>query len=551
MSWFRYNPSMSRYLFWWLQILMVVILMGLFVTPRIIDHLRSPGSLPMMISNDEGKYDAGVRAALLGRFSEVRNGMTGPTVDGPPAQGASPALLEMIVGAAFERSGLHAPQVMTLLIVLLTPFIVLLLVGLLRLTGCSRAAALVGTGVYVFVFLSALQKPINMSLSLPFTVLTLLLVLLAWRQRAWEHVIVAGVLLGLLPWVYFWSWTYVWAVVGWLVVLSLLQRQRNTSQTRPLLLMSAIAILVAAPFLLGLLAEHGNTLFAEAAVRSTLVHSRGVESVPRFLLSLLLLTGTLGLAVRSRRHADHWLVPTAFVLGGFTAMYQNLVHGVILSFSSHYYPFVCLSALVTLLWAIEHTPRSWWRYPVIVAGATFLIAGVWDYRAEWHIVRADYYLRSINHLGPAMQLLDDGKRETVLTDRVSAHMITSWTDDDVVFTAYVRHLIVSDTEYVERFCLSELMNPAGPDLTWLAHEVVEIPSVHDYAAREAQFRAACTPVRAHPKDFLKKYRVTKLLWNETLRPEWKINAALFKKEISGSGWSLWILREKSLQPRSG
>ncbi len=120
-------------------------------------------------------------------------------------------------------------------------------------------------------------------------------------------------------------------------------------------------------------------------------------------------------------------------------------------------------------------------------------------------------------------------------------MVTGWTDDDAVFTAYVRHLLVSDTEYAQRYCLSEL--PAAADLDWLAREVVERLNPSEIAARTAQFRIACDSVLRFPRIALRRYGVTMLLWNETLRPDWRIDPQLFTKTLQGEGWSLWTVRD--------
>ncbi len=519
----------------------IVIMLGLsFSLPHILFSLRATEPILMKITTtDDGHYLARVKAALLGRTNEVRNGVTGGH---PPADGSAPALVELIVGTAFSWTGLKAPHVMLLLTVFLTPWVFFLLLHLLR-SFVPWSTALFGSLLYVTVFLSALQKPVNMSLSLPISIGTILVVWKNWKQPKLWLTLLSGIVLGALPTVYFWSWTYIWSLVGWLLILHFCFSETSplkTKRTKALLTSSAIAGFVSLPFLIDLIASfQGGGIFAETAFRSTIIHSRSFESFPRAILIAILVLCSIVLARKTKKEIDHWILPLASILGIATAMYQNLIHGIIFSFSSHFYPFLCLSALFVGVWAWS-TSLRWAR---IVAGlaSIFLVLGLWDFRSVWSVLAGNYYVRDIVHLHPAIDILDNGNRETVLSDKVSSHMVTSWTDDDVVFTAYVKHMLVSDQEYVERYCLSEAFSQGGPDLQWLASEVVETKQEDLIAAKKIEFKSFCDPVLTDPQKFLKKYDVHFLLWNERLRPDFGIKIGSFRLQERGSGWSLWRL----------
>lgn len=524
--------------------LFVVFVLGLsFSLPHVLFSLRATEPELMKITTtDDGHYLARVKAALLRRTSEVRNGVTGGH---PPVDGSAPALVELIVGTAFSWTTLKAPQVMFLLTVLLTPWIFLLLLNLLR-SFVPWSTALFGSLLYVTVFLSALQKPVNMSLSLPISIATILLLWKNWqRPNVWSTML-TGILLGALPSVYFWSWTYIWSLFGWLLILHCVcspPSPLKTKRTKALLVSGIIAGIVSFPFFIDLLSSfHSGGIFTETAFRSTIIHSRGIESVPRAILLGLLVFSSIILARKTKHDIERWLLPLAAILGIATAMYQNLIHGIIFSFSSHFYPFVCLSSLMVGVWAwsIPSLPRA--RIVTGLAGI-FLILGLWDFRSVWSVFAGNYYVRDIAHLRPAIEILDDGHRNTVLSDKVSSHMVTSWTDDDVVFTAYVKHMLVSDREYVERYCLSEAFSKSGPDLQWLASEVVETKQEELIAAKKIEFTSYCNPVLMSPLQFLKKYDVHFLLWNERLRPDFGAKMRFFSAVKKGNGWSLWQLDE--------
>lgn len=519
--------------------LLIVFVLGVsFALPQIFFSMRSVEPVLLKITTtDDGHYLARVKAALIGRTKEVRNGVTGGS---PPADGSAPALVELIVGTAFSWTSLKAPHVIFLLTIFLTPWVFLLLLNLLR-SFVPWSTALIGSVFYVTVFLSALQKPVNMSLSLPISIATIFIIWKNWLKPNMWLSLISGILLGVLPSVYFWSWTYIWSLFTWLFVLHCIcvpSSPLKSKRTRALLITGALAGIVSLPFLLDLWSSfHAGGIFTETAFRSTIIHSRGIESLPRAILLALLILCSIVFARKTRDQYERWLLPLSSILGIATAMYQNLIHGIIFSFSSHFYPFVCLSALFVGVWAWSIPSLRWAR---IVTGlaSIFLILGLWDFRSVWSVLAGNYYVRDIAHLRPAIDILDQKPRDTVLSDKVSSHMVTSWTDDDVVFTAYVKHMLVSDREYVERYCLSELFSPSGPDLTWLASEIVETKQEDLIAAKKIEFLSYCDSVLQSPEKFLEKYDVQWLLWNERLYPEWKI-IRFFVRVQGGNGWSLW------------
>lgn len=527
--------------YWTLQLIAYLLLAALFASSFIANDVRDnhPGIL-RIISTDDGHYHARVKAALLHRWGEVRNGVTGGE---HPAIGGPPAIVETIVGGAFSWTTLKAPQVMMLLTIFVTPCIVFLLCGLLRKIGMGEGWSLVGMAAYLLVFMGPLQKPVNMSLSIPITIAALLTLQWVCRSPRLLPVLICGMLIGVLPAVYFWSWTFVWTTTAifFLVHCTFVPgSKRKRAQTIALCSVLILTFLVSLPFLLDMLhSSKTDPNFAATALRSTIVLTHAIESIPRTILLTVLLLSAILLVRRSRSKTQEWLLPLSVLLGIFMSMYQNVIHGVRFTFSSHYYPFVCLSALLIGIWACAHAKKGTLRFAVVGMASVFLLAGLWDYRSVWDIVRGEYYVRNIQHLSPALHLLDDDVRQTILTDKTSAHMVTTWTDDDVVYTAYIKHLLIGDEEYAERYCLSELFNPAGPDLTWLAREVVETGDGAEIERRRAQFAAICAPVREHHRTFLRKYGVDFVLWNERLHPEWHISSA-YKLQKRGAGWSLWV-----------
>ena len=169
----------------------------------------------------------------------------------------------------------------------------------------------------------------------------------------------------------------------------------------------------------------------------------------------------------------------------------------------------------------------------------FLGAAAWDYRIAWHLPFASATHLGNQHLAPALHLLSDGDRRNVLTDQYSALLVKAWTDDDVVYTSYVRHLLMSNEEFAERYCLSEVFSSTGADEEFFVFESLQYRGMYLAPERRRMVRQACRNVRRSLAYFLDTYAVELILWNEKSRPDWIIDPTLFEKTDQGEGWSLW------------
>ena len=506
------------------------------------------GLVPIRV-NDDGMYFAHIQSALLGRSDEVTNGIL---LTDPPIRGAGPALIEGVAGFLFGPTRLRGPQVSLLLTVLIAPLLIPLMSTFLRRIGLSRGIAIGATLLFTFVCLSPLQRPVHMSLSLPLSLFALVLLERAYTKRTISSALAAGALFGVLPAVYFWTWTYLFAAGAALLTTHLFLTPKSPikkKQTIALCIVAVTALLLSAPYFLHLLKlQMSNPFFAEVALRSNVVPSRIVESLPRSLLLTLLFVCAVIFSWRKKAESPPPLFPLALVAAAFVVMHQNLVHGTDFMFSSHYYPYVVLSALVMAAWVLQKGFSFRPRFDALLKGGilsiagVFLIAGAWDYRVAWSLPFAHRTHLDLQHLRSSLKLLRNGTREVVLTDYASAQMIPSWTEDSVVFTPYVRHLLVSNTEFAERYCLSELPSPQGPDIAWITWEATQVQSRHLYPEREREFQAVCAALLEDPAAALQKYAVDYLLWNKRKRPEWVIDETLFSFVAEGEDWSLWKVK---------
>src|SRR3989344_1671891 len=113
---------MSPRTYWRLHMAAALLLAILAALPHVINAYReSPHALLRIVTTDDGHYHARVKAALLSRYAEAGNGVTGGN---PVAKSSAPALVELLVGLLFGWTHLKAPVVMLLLTMFLTPLVI-------------------------------------------------------------------------------------------------------------------------------------------------------------------------------------------------------------------------------------------------------------------------------------------------------------------------------------------------------------------------------------------------------------------------------------------
>ncbi len=509
------------------------------------------GMVPMRLE-DEGAYYDRIQTALLGRYDEVDNGITGPGI-----RGVGSSLVELGTGFLLRGSGLHGPEAGVLLMVCIAPLFFVFFSLFLRRLGISAARSLVLTALLTVMVLAPLQRPVNLSFTFPFTAVVLLLFSKAVSDRHWIWIAVSAVTIAILPSIYFWAWTFLWAVIAVFYGLHFFCLPRSAEKNRQMYRMfvtGGIALLLTLPLLFKTwVLQVTNPAFADTASnRSGFYHTYSIESIPRSALLLFLVIAAFALFLRKKEQRATLLFPVSLIAGSFLALHQNLLHGKDLMFSSHYYPFICLSAIALSAWVLQYEKlkvssvlsslKQWPSFAVLGITSLLLVAGYYDYRLAWSLPFADSAHLVMQHLAPALRHLDDGQRHMILSDRRTSLMVKAWTDDDVVFTAYVQSLLVSDTEYIERSCLTQLLSPTGPDVHAIARELTQYRGLADLPRRVQEVTDVCDRLFTSPAQALRKYKVELLLWNERETPLWVMDPLLFEKQESGDGWSMWKVK---------
>lgn len=497
---------------------------------------------------DESQYIMRVGQAMHHPFTDVSNAITTGT------RGLQMTFLESSAGTLFGWTGLTAPTLTILLAFLIAPLLIPLFTLLALRFGVPPRYAMFG-GVLCFVLLiGPLRRVVHQSWSLPLVVFTLLLIVDWWKNPSRFRSAVLGVVLGIMPGVYVWAWTYTWAVFG-LVVLFMaiadLRHHRIRSVLERLgqaLMTGIIALIVASPFLFIMWTNGQHPDAADTSMSSSLIHAREFESLPRSLV-LGLFTLLAAFTIHSQPDRRRLLPLSAMIFGLFAVLHQQFVHGLVLSFWTHYYPYVCVVSPLFILVVLASSHRTVVAALAALTASVFLFAAVKDYKGRSTIFQPLPHFEKFQHLAPAVRAINRiPEKQIVLSDLDSSLILGTYTDHDLLYTEYIRHILMSFSERADRYCLTQFMTGKPADTDWLAYNVQELSAAGQKATLEKVERdkvltkASCENVYARPKEALKRYGVTLLLWDEKNYPDWNIPEKYFTPSEKGVGWSVWRVR---------
>ncbi|MSR87474.1 hypothetical protein EXS70_04905 [Candidatus Peribacteria bacterium] len=505
---------------------------------------RAAGVL-VQLNSDEDVYLARVEESLTGRPVQTAEAIVGD----PALRGSQPALLEQVTGVLFSWTHWRAVSVLQLMDSVSVFLLFLCLVWFLRQCGFPRMVALVGTVFFCVIQLYNLNRPIHQGLSLVL-LLAALDFLMAGRERRIFWGIPGAVLLGALFGDYFWNWSFGLAWVGILILFDLVEcaTSRRCSlafkKSAPLL---ALALACSVPFLLQMISIMTDPLASEAVFRSGMHPGRLPESWVYSVLFAVMAGGVLFAFWQQPKKLRPYRYGIVTVLTAFVVIHQQLLHGYVFNFVSHYLMPMVIAAIITLsLW---HFLRNRALLAAALAALVYLTAVAYDGRnvaSQFRI--ADRF--GEQHLGSALAKLDELPRTTILSDPGTSAFIAGSTQHNVVYSLYLKNVLMAHTEIAERYCATVVplksvdrhlkdQELIWPDADGAFHSD---PSVREREV--AMVEEACRKTDNKPRAALQKFHVQYVLWDEKRQPTWDLRRlrVVLNKVAVGEGWSLWSLK---------
>lgn len=517
--------------------------------------------VPIPLNSDEPIYWARVQEGIDGRPEQSGEAMIGD----PALVGMQPSLLERVIGTVLQGSEVRAADILQITDSIIPPLLFLTLWLFLRLAGFSRMQALTGALLFCVLELYNLNRPLYQRTSFLLTLLALSGVVIGARgiiataalERGREigtrgriaAAIGGGILLGLLIGIYFWAWTFAWAFWGIFLAWEFIEFfRKRANAVKYLMLAGSMGIITALPFLLTMLRASRHPAYADAVFRSGIHASHLPESWIYSGVFLCIGVFLLILIASRAESARHYKPAIVFALAAVIAANQQMIHGRVFMFVSHYLFALIAAAIIVLLlaWALRDARRL---LVVPALAALLYLAGIgWDGRHVLRQFTAEAGKFGDQHLAGAIATLDGLSPARVLTDPHTALLVAGLTHHNIVSAIYLKNILITHDEMAQRFCVTQL--PVVPRARRIAEqEHLLWPDANSgyhndpaIRAREvAIVEAACRRIDAAPAKALKTYGVDYVLWNKEEPPRW--NVARLRVPLrtiaTGSGWTLW------------
>jgi len=525
-----------------------IVLALLMQGPQVLRMMRPEfQGVLTVLNSDETVYRARVQEAIMGRPEQAAEAFVGD----PNLRGTQPAVLEAAIGILFSPTDLRAPTVLQILDSVIPVLLFLGIVAFFGLSGIPLGWAVAGGIVFTTLELYNLNRPVHQAGSTLVVVAAMTGILLGLRGSALAAA-VGGALLGSLFGMTFWPWSFGWAWWGIMLVITAAVALRSRASiltdrsVRALLIAGCFGVLAGLPFILQLFGASRDPLWPDAVFRSGMHPSRLPESWAYSVLFFVIVGGMLGTFLRNERMRRHTPL-LAMVVSLFIVMHQQVIHGQVFNFVSHYLMFMVVAAVGAVCLAAIH------RRPLLIisglAAAVYLAAIGYDGRfvlRQWNPANADW---SEQHLASALPTLDALPRARILTDLETSGWISGFTHHDVGYNLYLKNVMMSHRELAERYCLTQL-----PVLSAARHIADQPRLIYpdaraafpDAATKEGEIalvEEACADLDEDPAGSLQRYYITHVLWNSAVHPEWDLSRLKIplKSVSAGEGWSLYGL----------
>lgn len=473
-------------------------------------------------------------------------------------------LPDYVVAQFVSASGFGLHQVFIFMDFILPAVVCILTYAIAFVLSASRLTALVTAILLCFgMHFALLNRPISPQLNLIFF-LGFILASLHWsRAPSLRSSIILGIAFGLLFHVYAYYWTY--AVVALALACLGYLFLRELLRVKQLLVISAIAAVIALPYIFQLLQSFGYEFYSETVARVGMIETRmpsgvyivGLAAVYTIFLAALLMRKRITLTPET-------ILVSALVFAAPIVTNQHLLTGQNLEFSSHYRwlaSFVSVFGFVHLLTVSGVVNgRGSRRFVTLSVGAlvgySLMSAGATAFAQTF--MRQDEI--GMQRYAPLLVWLQEHAQpdDVVFADEELSRIIPVYTSQNVLYVREANLHYMHDREVEERFLaqnyfeapltrediprieravwgtyyinrwqhaqqlnkLSRMFGFSGQYPERFPQDRVDALIEHDLMIKKQSFRSVLAP-----------YRVNYVVWDTKKYPNWAIDDQMKREEF--------------------
>ena len=405
-----------------------------------------------------------------------------------------------------------------------------------------------------------IARPVNPAMIYVLLFSFLIAFWLFYKNRKVSWGVVSALLLGLNFYNYFYSWTYLYAFGGVLVLLLLVQKKWREALTIASVFVGAVV--VAIPYGINLYRATLHANYAEAALRNGIIQTHAPLFVGFVVIGVL----ALFLWKFPREHKETFVFGLALLLAPFITMNQQILTGKVLQ-ASHYHwffhkPIGVIFALIIVFYLLTRPALLRYRTAlaigiIVVSVGTGLFIQMYSYVRGTNDGGAVAIERQ--KYGPAMRWLNENAppESVILGNDETSHIVAIYTSlnlfyhragmyslaatperliDAQFFFYRLRGVDAADVRSVffeERGLLSA--NIYGMHYRELlgAYEAIQDEQVEEIVA--LYIKSLSVPAPVWLKQTWAKYNVSYLIWDKKNDPLWHLEKYPFLKEAAVFG----------------
>ena len=392
-----------------------------------------------------------------------------------------------------------------------------------------------------------------------------------YTKRDWRLGVLSAFLLGLNFYNYFYSWTYLYAFGGILVLLYLVQKKWSEAVRLGSVFLGALV--VAIPYVINLNKASAYPIFTDISMRLGIV----LTHTPLWVGSMVIAALGIFLVGFPRKDGGKYLFGLALLLTPFITMNQQLFTGKEMQ-AAHYHwyfhkpmaiLFIVMTGFYVLAWFQKRFSNelgrlniAWLRpvFAALIIVASFA-TGVFVQAASYYSGPGDGGSVAVERqkYGPVMQWLNQSavKEEVVLANDPVSYAVAVYTPLnvyyhraalyslsateerllDTIFTFYrlrgVDSKNVRQVFFAERAYISA--NLYGIYYRQFAGSYEAIPDEELNRMASLYENTFAAPASVWLKQILTKYEVNYIVWDKKANPDWQVQKYPFFKEAAVFG----------------
>jgi len=362
--------------------------------------------------------------------------------------------------------------------------------------------------------------------------------------------ILAALFLGSSFYLYFYTWSFLYAFCGVLCLLFLFQKKWG--DIKRIVAVMLAGIILAIPYFLNLYSVSQNSMYAEMSQRFGFVASRA--PVLGFLITPLLV---IFLLFFSKQWKERFIFSLALLLTPFIVLNQQLITGrVLINAHYHWYfhtPLAVIFLTIILFELIAKTRKKFLeKIAAFLMICASLYAGIFIQYASYNSREKD--TADNQRYGPVLEWLSgNGRKEEVVfaNDKISS-LVVIYTPQNIFYhTPAIYYLGTTEERLKDALFSFYRLNGLGggearetffkerATVSSLVYAMYYRETTGDYggipdAILEELIReyenTLSIPTEKYYKDLWQKYNVDYVVWDRTQEPQWQLNNYSFLEE---------------------